>query len=45
MDNTKKNNNKQKKIEPSFANDQLGENEIDKDVAESLREVGKKKKK
>jgi hypothetical protein len=45
MGNNKNDKKKQKKIEPAFSNDQLGENEIDRDMAQGLREVGKKKKK
>ncbi|KNY28545.1 hypothetical protein [Pseudobacteroides cellulosolvens] len=43
MDNNKK-GKKNKGVEPSVANDQLGENEIDKDMADKYREVGNKKK-
>ncbi|MDP4182779.1 MAG: hypothetical protein Q8942_17040 [Bacillota bacterium] len=44
MDNTKKSKKDNKKIEPGIANDQLGENEIDKDLADKYRQVRDNKK-
>lgn len=44
MGNNKK-SKKNKGVQPNIANDQLGENEIDRDVADKYREVGNKKKK
>lgn len=43
VDNNKK-GKKNKGIQPDIANDQLGENEIDKDMADKYREVKNKKK-
>jgi hypothetical protein len=45
MDNNKKSSKKGSKPGPSFSNDQLGENEIDKVSAEGYKDVGNKKKK
>jgi hypothetical protein len=43
VDNNKK-GKKNKGVQPSIANDQLGENEIDKDMADKYRGAGNKKK-
>jgi hypothetical protein len=44
MDKNKK-DNKNRNNDVSFSNDQLGENEIDKDMAEDYKELSNKKKK
>lgn len=45
MDNNKKNSKKVNKPGPSFSNDQLGENEIGKDMSVAYKEIGNKKNK